>query len=622
MAWGVEGFVVSFIAPHSLTARALVVAPERPADGPQPLAGAGRHLGRRAPGRRARPGRAMQRRVRARGGRPRPAAGRVVLPPAAREVRPPLVKRPRRRRRSSRGAAPRSLTAGAVSRIERLGGAAIRSSVAMPARPTTYGREPASLPSRGRRSPARTSHELCQNCADAGPSVGAAGTPSACSSSCASRTSCSSSGPSCASRPGSTSSRARPARARPCSPTRSTCCSAAARAPASCAPAPRRPTSRASSSCRRRCARSWATGCRPTPRSSCSPAGSAPRAARGPTWAAAPRRSPTCARSARALLAFYGQHEHRKLTLASVAARDARRLLRRRRRPARRAAFAAALRGGARARGELEELRERAGARDRELDLLEFELQEIEAADPVARTRRPSCAAERERLRHLEALRAARAGRGARRSAPDEGDGACRACWPRAARALDGVDGVDPALDALAERWRALAVEADDLAGELRRYGEGIEGEPGALEEVEERLAVLDRLKRKHGGTIAAVLGPRRALPRPARRARRRRGGARARRGARSRRRARELPQAAAALRAARAKAAPRLAARGARARSPRWRWRARASRSRCGEREPGPDGRRRGRVPASRRTRACPPARCARSPRAASSRA
>src|SRR5205823_3285235 len=27
MAWGVEGFVVSFIAPHSLTARALVAAP-------------------------------------------------------------------------------------------------------------------------------------------------------------------------------------------------------------------------------------------------------------------------------------------------------------------------------------------------------------------------------------------------------------------------------------------------------------------------------------------------------------------------------------------------------------------------------------------------------------------
>ena len=30
MAWGVEGFVVSFIAPHSLTARALVAAPGDP----------------------------------------------------------------------------------------------------------------------------------------------------------------------------------------------------------------------------------------------------------------------------------------------------------------------------------------------------------------------------------------------------------------------------------------------------------------------------------------------------------------------------------------------------------------------------------------------------------------
>ena len=36
MAWGVEGFVVSFIAPHSLTARALVVAPDDGLTDPQP----------------------------------------------------------------------------------------------------------------------------------------------------------------------------------------------------------------------------------------------------------------------------------------------------------------------------------------------------------------------------------------------------------------------------------------------------------------------------------------------------------------------------------------------------------------------------------------------------------
>src|SRR5690606_36321269 len=33
-----------------------------------------------------------------------------------------------------------------------------------------------------------------------------------------------------------------------------------------------------------------------------------------------------------------------------------------------------------------------------------------------------------------------------------------------------------------------------------------VEAEPGMLEQVEERLANVDRLKRKHGGTIEAVL--------------------------------------------------------------------------------------------------------------------
>ena len=65
---------------------------------------------------------------------------------------------------------------------------------------------------------------------------------------------------------------------------------------------------------------------------------------------------------------------------------------------------------------------------------------------------------------------------------------------------------MDAELDALADRVTALAVEADDLATSCARYGEGVEATPGRLDEVEERLALLDRLKRKHGGTLAAVL--------------------------------------------------------------------------------------------------------------------
>ena len=158
-------------------------------------------------------------------------------------------------------------------------------------------------------------------------------------------------------------------------------------------------------------------------------------------------------------------------------------------------------------------------------------------------------------------------------------------------RALEAVAGVDAearrAGRACPRRW---PTRPHDLAGELRALGEGIEAAAGELEAVEERLAVLDRLKRKHGGTIAAVLEH-------AERCRERRAELEGAEVA--------LEEATAALAAARRR--PRQRGRGAaprRARPPRpswprrcasgwraWRWRARRSRSSLSEREPGPAG-------------------------------
>jgi DNA repair protein RecN (Recombination protein N) len=259
---------------------------------------------------------------------------------------------------------------------------------------------------------------------------------------------------------------------------------------------------------------------------------------------------------AAALLSFYGQHEHRKLMLASAQLEmldgfcGAEHL-------ARRAAFGATYTRVRGLQSALEELRERAGARERELDLLAFELAEIEAADP-SQAEEAELAATRERMRHLEALRAAALG-AAQAVAPDEGEGAV-ALLAAGGGALDGVSGVDGALDALAERWRSLAYEAEDLASELVRYAEGLEGDPAALEAAEERLAVLDRLKRKHGGTIADVLAH-------AERCRERREELEGAEVALERGSAEldaalaELDRAADELRAARVDAAPRLAA-------------------------------------------------------------
>jgi DNA repair protein RecN (Recombination protein N) len=209
------------------------------------------------------------------------------------------------------------------------------------------------------------------------------------------------------------------------------------------------------------------------------------------------------------LLSFYGQHEHRKLMLTSAqlelldAFCGAKHL-------AARSELAGVHARGRELEGSLAELRDLAGARDRELDLLEFELAEIEAAAPDE-AEKQELVARRKRLRHLTALRGAAAG-ASEALAPDEGGGAAT-LLAAAVASLEGVGGVDADLDQLAERARTVALEADDVAAELRRYAEGLEGgahaEGGSaseLEAVEERLAALDRLERKHGGSIAAVL--------------------------------------------------------------------------------------------------------------------
>jgi DNA repair protein RecN (Recombination protein N) len=203
------------------------------------------------------------------------------------------------------------------------------------------------------------------------------------------------------------------------------------------------------------------------------------------------------------LLAFYGQHEHRKLTLAS-AQLDILDGFCGAEQVERRAALAAAHAEVRSVRAALEDLRERAASRERELDLLQFELAEIEAAAPDEEEER-ELEGERERLRHLEGLRGA-ALAGAEAIAPDgDGPGVGEAL-AEAVSLAEALDGVDPELDALTERLRALALEASDLGGDLRRYEEGIDAAPGRLEEVEARLDVLSRLERKHGGTLAAVL--------------------------------------------------------------------------------------------------------------------
>jgi DNA repair protein RecN (Recombination protein N) len=204
------------------------------------------------------------------------------------------------------------------------------------------------------------------------------------------------------------------------------------------------------------------------------------------------------------LIAFFGQHEHRRLTIASAqmeildgfAGAEHLEL---------RQAYAAAHRECDRLAAELAELREREGSRERDLDLYRYELTEIEEVAPVPEER-AEIASQRERLRHAEGLREAAAGAHAGLAGAEEDGGGAIAAIAQAEAALQGAAGLDQSLDAIAERAAALALELGDVASELRDYSEGIEADPASLQAIEERLEAIDRLERKHGGSVESVL--------------------------------------------------------------------------------------------------------------------
>jgi len=204
------------------------------------------------------------------------------------------------------------------------------------------------------------------------------------------------------------------------------------------------------------------------------------------------------------LVAFFGQHEHRRLTLASAQLELLDGFCG--------SGHLSVLEGFTRAHTrvrersrELEELRGQAGTRDRDLDLLAFEIEEIESLEPSVEEE-TLLQSERGRLRQVDALRAAAAA-GSEAIAPEEAEGAgATMLLAEAERIADGVAGADPALDPLTERLRALRIEAEDLGTELRHYLSALEADPARLAVVEERLEGYDRVKRKHGGSVEAVL--------------------------------------------------------------------------------------------------------------------
>ena len=95
-----------------------------------------------------------------------------------------------------------------------------------------------------------------------------------------------------------------------------------------------------------------------------------------------------------------------------------------------------------------------------------------------------------------------------------EGDQAALPALGGVWRRVGELAGIDEQFRPYLDSRDALKAQLEDLAFFLRSYSEGIDASPARLQEVEDRLALLERLKRKHGPSLHDVMTKAEALRR------------------------------------------------------------------------------------------------------------
>jgi DNA repair protein RecN (Recombination protein N) len=161
-------------------------------------------------------------------------------------------------------------------------------------------------------------------------------------------------------------------------------------------------------------------------------------------------------------------------------------------------------------RDELERSRMDEREKSARLDLIGFQLGEIEKAAPkpgedeeLAATRQVLASAERIQRLCEESYA----------TLYDRDDAVLAGLggiWKR----VGELATIDPQFAPYVESRDAIKSQLEDLAFFLRSYADGIDASPARLQEVEDRLALLDRLKRKYGPTLQDVVERRTALAR------------------------------------------------------------------------------------------------------------
>ncbi|MCU1224032.1 MAG: repair protein RecN [Edaphobacter sp.] len=151
----------------------------------------------------------------------------------------------------------------------------------------------------------------------------------------------------------------------------------------------------------------------------------------------------------------------------------------------------------------LEELQSAEQDRLRMADLWRFQSREIEQAALVAEDEDVQLEAEKRVLGNAEKLYTAAM------SAHDslyESESSAETTLGAALKHLEELARYDNRFQEPAQQLAAAKAIVEDVDAEVRDFADNINAAPGRLEEIEDRLAALDRLKRKYGQTLAEVI--------------------------------------------------------------------------------------------------------------------
>jgi DNA repair protein RecN (Recombination protein N) len=154
---------------------------------------------------------------------------------------------------------------------------------------------------------------------------------------------------------------------------------------------------------------------------------------------------------------------------------------------------------------ELANLRRDERTLNQRADMLQFQIEEIEAAR-LDVDEEEELRTERERLANAETLTQSATTAVALLTGLDDEGEAIIDQLGAVERALTQLARFDESQNERLERLQGLSFQISELAGEIQHYLDELEFNPQRLDAVEERLELINRLKRKYGESIAEIL--------------------------------------------------------------------------------------------------------------------